>query len=278
MSITISASDVNKLRQSTGAGMMDCKKALTEAEGDFEKAIDLLRKKGQKVAASRSDRDANEGVIIAKTNANHTSGAIVMVNCETDFVAKNEDFTGFVNNIAQLAIDKKPASIEELKSISYDGTKVTVGDKITEYVGKIGEKIDLTRYELVEAPSVTAYIHPGNRLATVVGFNKPNVTAEILKDVAMQIAAMSPVAVDKGDVDPKLLEREIEIAKDQIRQEGKPEDMVEKIAQGKIAKFYKESTLLNQEFIKDSKKSVAQYLKEADNGLTVTGFKRFSLS
>ncbi len=278
MSITISASDVNKLRQSTGAGMMDCKKALTEAEGDFEKAIDLLRKKGQKVAASRSDRDANEGVIIAKTNANHTSGAIVMVNCETDFVAKNEDFTGFVNNIAQLAIDKKPASIEELKSISYDGTKVTVGDKITEYVGKIGEKIDLTRYELVEAPSVTAYIHPGNRLATVVGFNKPNVTAEILKDVAMQIAAMAPVAVDKGDVDPKLLEREIEIAKDQIRQEGKPEDMVEKIAQGKIAKFYKESTLLNQEFIKDSKKSVAQYLKEADNGLTVTGFKRFSLS
>ena len=278
MSITISASDVNKLRQTTGAGMMDCKKALTEAEGDFEKAIDLLRKKGQKVAASRSDRDANEGVIIAKTNANHTSGAIVMVNCETDFVAKNEDFTGFVNNIAQLAIDKKPASIEELKSISYDGTKVTVGDKITEYVGKIGEKIDLTRYELVEAPSVTAYIHPGNRLATVVGFNKPNVTAEILKDVAMQIAAMAPVAVDKGDVDPKLLEREIEIAKDQIRQEGKPEDMVEKIAQGKIAKFYKESTLLNQEFIKDSKKSVAQYLKEADNGLTVTGFKRFSLS
>ena len=278
MSITISASDVNKLRQTTGAGMMDCKKALTEAEGDFEKAIDLLRKKGQKVAASRSDRDANEGVIIAKTNANHTSGAIVMVNCETDFVAKNEDFTGFVNNIAQLAIDKKPASIEELKSISYDGNKVTVGDKITEYVGKIGEKIDLTRYELVEAPSVTAYIHPGNRLATVVGFNKPNVTAEILKDVAMQIAAMAPVAVDKGDVDPKLLEREIEIAKDQIRQEGKPEDMVEKIAQGKIAKFYKESTLLNQEFIKDSKKSVAQYLKEADNGLTVTGFKRFSLS
>ena len=278
MSITISASDVNKLRQSTGAGMMDCKKALTEAEGDFEKAIDLLRKKGQKVAASRSDRDANEGVIIAKTNANHTSGAIVMVNCETDFVAKNEDFTGFVNNIAQLAIDKKPASIEELKSISYDGTKLTVGDKITEYVGKIGEKIDLTRYELVEAPSVTAYIHPGNRLATVVGFNKPNVTAEILKDVAMQIAAMAPVAVDKGDVDPKLLEREIEIAKDQIRQEGKSEDMVEKIAQGKIAKFYKESTLLNQEFIKDSKKSVAQYLKEADNGLTVTGFKRFSLS
>ena len=278
MSITISASDVNKLRQTTGAGMMDCKKALTEAEGDFEKAIDLLRKKGQKVAASRSDRDANEGVIIAKTNKDNTSGAIVVVNCETDFVAKNEDFTGFVNHIAQLAIDHKPASIDALKAISFDGSKLTIADKITEYVGKIGEKIDLNRYELIEAPSVTAYIHPGNRLATVVGFNKPQVSAEILKDVAMQIAAMAPVAVDKADVDPKLLEREIEIAKDQIRQEGKPEEMVEKIAQGKISKFYKESTLLNQEFIKDSKKSVAQYLKEADNGLTVTSFKRFSLS
>ena len=200
------------------------------------------------------------------------------MNCETDFVAKNEDFTGFVNHIAQLAIDHKPASIDALKAISFDGSKLTIADKITEYVGKIGEKIDLNRYELIEAPSVTAYIHPGNRLATVVGFNKPQVSAEILKDVAMQIAAMAPVAVDKADVDPKLLEREIEIAKDQIRQEGKPEEMVEKIAQGKISKFYKESTLLNQEFIKDSKKSVAQYLKEAYNGLTVTSFKRFSLS
>ena len=277
MAIAITASDVNKLRQTTGAGMMDCKKALTEAEGDFDKAIDYLRKKGQKVAASRSDREANEGVILAKTTADHKLGVIVVVNCETDFVAKNEEFTAFVNQIAQIAIDKKPASIEELKSLSYNGNGLTIADKITEQVGKIGEKIDLTRYELIEAPSVTAYIHPGNRLATVVGFNQAEVKADVQKDIAMQIAAMAPVAVDKKDVDPKLIEKELEIARDVIRQEGKPEDMVEKIAQGKIAKFYKESTLLNQEFIKDSKKTVAQYLKDSEKDLTVTSFKRFAL-
>lgn len=275
---TITATEVNKLRQITGAGMMDCKKALTEANGDFDLAIDLLRKKGQKVAASRSDRNANEGVVIAKTTADHKRGVIVVVNCETDFVAKNEEFTQFVNQIAQIAIDKKPTSIEELKGLSYNGNGITIADKIMEQVGKIGEKIDLTRYEVVEAENVTAYIHPGNKLATVVGFNKPEVKADVLKDVAMQVAAMAPVAVDKSDVDPKMLEKELEIARDLIRQEGKPEDMVEKIAQGKIAKFYKESTLLNQEFIKDSKKTIAQYLKESDNGLTVTSFKRFSLS
>ncbi len=275
---TITATDVNKLRQTTGAGMMDCKKALTEAEGDFEKAIDLLRKKGQKVAASRSDRAANEGVVLAKTTADNKRGVLVVVNCETDFVAKNEEFTKFVAQIAQIAIDKKPKTIEELKALSYNGNGLTIADKITEQVGKIGEKIDLTRYEIVEAEKVTAYIHPGNRLATVVGFNKADVTADVQKDVAMQVAAMAPVAVDKADVDPKMLEKELEIARDLIRQEGKPEDMVEKIAQGKINKFYKESTLLNQEFIKDSKKTVAQYLKESGNGLTVTGFKRYSLS
>ena len=277
-SITISASDVNKLRQTTGAGMMDCKKALLEAEGDFEKAIDFLRKKGQKVAASRSDRDANEGVIIAKTTADGKSGAIVVVNCETDFVAKNEEFTQFVHRIADLAIENKPAGIDELKALTYDGSKLTVADKITEQVGKIGEKIDLNKFEMISADSVTAYIHPGNRLATLVGFNKPNVTAEVMKDVAMQIAAMAPVAVDKADVDAKTIEKELEIARELIRQEGKPEDMVEKIAQGKLAKFYKESTLLNQEFIKDAKKTVAQYLKDTESGLTVTGFKRFSLN
>ncbi len=275
---TITATDVNKLRQTTGAGMMDCKKALTEAEGDFEKAIDLLRKKGQKVAASRSDRDANEGVVLARTTTDNKRGVLIVVNCETDFVAKNEEFTQFVNKIAEIAIDKKPKTIEELKALSYNGNGLTIADKITEQVGKIGEKIDLTRYEIVEAAKVTAYIHPGNRLATVVGFNLPDVAADVLKDVAMQVAAMAPVAVDKADVDPKMLEKELEIARDLIRQEGKPEEMVEKIAQGKIAKFYKESTLLNQEFIKDSKKTVAQYLKESGNGLTVTGFKRYSLS
>ncbi|MBL7891716.1 MAG: elongation factor Ts [Bacteroidia bacterium] len=275
---TITAADVNKLRQTTGAGMMDCKKALTEAEGDFEKAIELLRKKGQKVAASRSDRAANEGVVIAKTNADNKRGVLVVVNCETDFVAKNEEFTQFVNQIAQIAIDKQPKTIEELKSLSYNGNGLTIADKITEQVGKIGEKIELSRYDIVEAAKVSAYIHPGNKLATVVGFNKADVKDDVQKDIAMQVAAMAPVALDKSDVDPKLVEKELEIARDLIRQEGKPEDMIEKIAQGKINKFYKESTLLNQEFIKDSKKTVAQYLKESDNGLSVTGFKRYSLS
>src|ERR1035437_8510598 len=170
---TITATDVNKLRQITGTGMMDCKKALVEAEGDFDKAIDILRKTGQKVAASRGDREAKEGVIIAKTTADHKRGIIVVVNCETDFVAKNEEFTAFVNQIAQIAIDKKPKTIEELKALSYNGNGLTVADKITEQVGKIGEKIDLTRYEIIEAAKVTAYIHPGNRLATIVGFNQP---------------------------------------------------------------------------------------------------------
>ncbi|MBI2269828.1 MAG: elongation factor Ts [Bacteroidetes bacterium] len=275
---TITAADVNKLRQTTGAGMMDCKKALTEAEGDFEKAIELLRKKGQKVAASRSDRATNEGVVIAKTTTDNKRGVLVVVNCETDFVAKNEEFTQFVNQIAQIAIDKQPKTIEELKSLSYNGNGLTIADKIIEQVGKIGEKIELSRYDVVEAANVSAYIHPGNKLATVVGFNKPDVATAVQKDIAMQVAAMAPVALDKSDVDPKLVEKELEIARDLIRQEGKPEDMIEKIAQGKINKFYKESTLLNQEFIKDSKKTVAQYLKESDNGLSVTGFKRYSLS
>lgn len=275
---TITATEVNKLRQITGAGMMDCKKALTESAGDFDKAIEFLRKKGQKVAASRSDRAANEGVVIAQTTTDKKRGVLVVVNCETDFVAKNEEFTQFVKQIAQVAIDKQPKSVEELKTLSYNGNSLTIADKITEQVGKIGEKIDLTKYEVVEAPVVGVYIHPGNKLATVVGFNKSEVKDEVMKDITMQVAAMAPVAVDKTDVDPKLLEKELEIARDQVRQEGKPEEMVEKIAQGKINKFYKESTLLNQEFIKDGKKTVAQYLKESDSGLAVTGFKRFSLS
>jgi elongation factor Ts len=275
---TITAAEVNKLRQITGAGMMDCKKALTESEGDFDKAIEFLRKKGQKVAASRSDRSANEGVVIAQTTSDNKRGVLIVVNCETDFVAKNEEFTQFVKQIAQIAIDKQPKTIEELKALSYNGNGLTVADKITEQVGKIGEKIDLTRYEIVEAAKVSAYIHPGNKLATVVGFNKTDVKDDVLKDIAMQVAAMAPVALDKSDVSPELIEKELEIARDLIRQEGKPEDMIEKIAQGKINKFFKESTLLNQEFIKDSKKTVAQYLKESDNGLAVTAFKRYSLS
>ena len=275
--MAITAAEVNKLRQMTGAGMMDCKKALEEANGDFESAIDFLRKKGQKVASNRADRDAKEGLVIAKVTPDGKKGVLVVVNCETDFVAKNEDFTNFANTIANIALEKQPSGIDALKNLPYAGNGVTIADKVLEYVGKIGEKIEVSKYEVVEAPKVIAYNHPGNKLATIVGFNKNNPAEEVAKDVAMQVAAMAPVAVDRSDVDPKTLERELEIAKEQIRQEGKPEDMVEKIAQGKINKFYKESTLLNQEFIKDAKKTVSQYLKEADKELTVTGFKRIAL-
>jgi elongation factor Ts len=272
----ITAADVNKLRMQTGAGMMDCKKALTEAEGDFEKAIDILRKKGAKVAANRGDREAKEGQVIAKVTSDGKRGVIVAVNCETDFVAKNEDFANFANTILNIAIEKNPSSIDELKALPYN-SEITINDKIMEQVGKIGEKIDVTRYEVIEAAKVIAYNHPGNRLATIVGFSKADVKDEVAKDVAMQIAAMAPVAVDKGDVDQVTLDRELDIAREQVRAEGKPEDMVEKIAQGKLNKFYKEMTLVNQEFIKDSKKTVGQYIKESDKDLNVTSFKRVAL-
>jgi elongation factor Ts len=275
--MAITASEINKLRQMTGAGMMDCKKALTEANGDFEKAIDELRKKGQKVAASRSDRDAKEGVILAKTTADNKRGVVISINCETDFVAKNEDFGKFVNNVLDIAIAKSPKTTDDLKALAYDNN-ITIADKLIEQTGVIGEKIELKSYEVIEAPFVIAYNHPGNRLANVVGFSATTVSAEVAKDVAMQVAAMAPVAVDKGDVDAEMIKREIEVGKEQAREEGKPEDMLEKIALGKLNKFYKESTLLNQEFIKDNKKTIAQYLNESEKGLTVTGFKRVALS
>lgn len=276
--MSITAADVNKLRQITGAGMMDCKKALSESGGDFEKAIDFLRKKGQKVAANRVDRDAKEGLVIAKVNNSNDRGILIVLNCETDFVAKNEDFGNFAETIASIALEKKPATIDELKGLPYAGNGVTIADKILEYVGKIGEKIDLSKYEEISSSKVVAYNHPGNKLATIVGFNKPAVADDIVKNVAMQVAAMAPVAVDRADVDSKLIEREIEIGKEQARAEGKPEDKIEIIAKGKLEKFYKESTLLNQEFIKDSKKTISQYLKESDKDLSVTGFRRISLS
>ena len=275
--MTITAAEINKLRQMTGAGMMDCKKALTEAEGDFEKAIDELRKKGQKVAANRSDRDAKEGVIIAKTTSDNKRGVVISINCETDFVAKNEDFGKFVNNVLEIAIAKNPKTADDLRALAYDNN-ITIADKLIEQTGVIGEKIELKSYEIVEAPFVYAYNHPGNRLATVVGFSSATVNTDVAKDVAMQVAAMAPVAVDKGDVSTETLQREIEIGKEQARQEGKAEEMLEKIAMGKLNKFYKESTLLNQEFIKDNKQTVAQYLTASEKGLTVTAFKRIALS
>lgn len=274
--MAITAQEVNKLRQQTGAGMMDCKKALEENNGDFEKAIDYLRKKGAKVAASRGDREAKEGVVLAKVSADGKTGIVISVNCETDFVAKNNDFIAFAETIASIALDKKATSIDEIKAASFNGD-VTVNDKFMEQVGKIGEKIDIGYYDSINAEKVVGYIHPGNRVSVVVGFNK-DVADEVGRNVAMQAAAMAPVALDKEGVTQDMLNRELEIAKEQIRAEGKPEDMVEKIAQGKISKFYKESTLLNQEYIKDSKLNVLQYLQSVDKGLTATAFKRYSLS
>lgn len=275
--VTISAADVNKLRQQTGAGMMDCKKALVEANGDFEAAIDYLRKKGAKVAANRSDRDAKEGYIIAKTTIDGNKGYLIALNCETDFVAKNADFTGFAEGVLDTAIASGAKTVEEVKTLSYEG--VTVGDKLLDMIGKIGEKLEISRFEVVEAARVITYNHPGNRLAAIVGLNNASLANidEIGKNIAMQIAAMSPVAIDKDDVDAKTLEREIEIGKEQARAEGKPENMIEKIALGKLNKFYQENTLLNQSFIKEDKKSVRQYLTEADKSLTVTAFKRVQL-
>lgn len=274
--VQITAADVNKLRQQTGAGMMDCKKALTEANGDFEAAIDYLRKKGAKVAASRSDRESNEGVVIAKTTADGKRGIIVEVNCETDFVAKNADFIAFANSIADLAIEKNPSSVEELTAYELNGLKVS--DQILDQTGKIGEKIGVSKFETVTGEKVIAYIHGNYRLGVLVALNADAAGAEEAgKDVAMQIAAMNPIAIDKDGVDSKTIERELEIAKDQIRAEGKPEEMVEKIAAGKLNKFYKDSTLLNQEFVKDSSKTIAQFLNSVEKDLTVTAFKRVQL-
>lgn len=273
----ISASDVNKLRQMTGVGMMDCKQALIECEGDFDKAIEFLRKKGQKVANKRADRDANEGIVISAVNSDHTYAAVIMLNCETDFVAKNEEFVSVANGILKLCIDHQPASLEELAAMNLGDYSIT--DTITNMTGKTGEKMGLAHYEFIRAERVFSYNHHGNRLASIVGFNKAGVAGidEAGKEVTMQVAAMAPVAVDKDDVDPKIIEQEIEIGKEQARQEGKAEEMLEKIALGKLNKFYKESTLLNQEFIKDSKKTVREYLTSIDKDLTVTKFYRLML-
>jgi elongation factor Ts len=278
--LQISASDVNKLRQQTGAGMMDCKKALTETNGDFEAAIDYLRKKGAKVAASRQDRESNEGVVIARTSEDGKRGVIIELNCETDFVAKNAEFIAFANQIANVAVENKPADLAALTQLQVDTDvdRVTIAEAITEKTGKIGEKIGVSKYEIVEGEKVIAYIHGNFRLGVLVGLSVDVAGAEEAgKDVAMQIAAMNPVAIDKDGVDATTIQRELEIAKEQIRAEGKPEEMVEKIAAGKLNKFYKDSTLLNQEFVKDSSKNVAQFLSGVDKGLTVTAFKRVAL-
>ncbi|MEL6669009.1 MAG: translation elongation factor Ts, partial [Bacteroidota bacterium] len=261
----ITAADVKKLRDMTGSGMMDCKKALAEADGDFEKAIEILRKRGEKVAAKRSDRDAKEGVIIAQVNDDHTKGVIVRLSCETDFVAKGEDFIKFTKDVADIALANMPTDLDGLKALPMEGN-LTVGDKVTELVGKINEKIDVTDYRTMAADQVAPYIHMGYRAGVLVGLNKSGEEAYTAgRDVAMQVAAMRPIALDKDGVDPATVEKEIEIGKEQARAEGKPDAILEKIAMGKLNKFFKENTLLGQTFVKDNKKSVADYLKSVDS-------------
>lgn len=270
----ITAAEVNKLRKATGAGMMDCKKALVEVDGDFDKAIEVLRKKGQKVAAKRADRDSSEGAAIAIVSADNSKGAIISLNCETDFVAKNDDFVKLANDFAEIALNS--STKEELLAADYNG--MTVQDKLTEQTGVIGEKIEIGAFKTLEAPFVGSYIHAGNKIAVLTGLSKDaEGAAEAAKNVSMQAAAMNPVALNEDGVDQTIIDKEIEIAKDQLRQEGKPEAMLDNIAKGKIKRFFKDNTLVNQDYIKDNKQSVAAYVKSVDADLTVVGFERVAL-
>lgn len=273
--MAIKAADVAKLRKMTGAGMMDCKNALEEANGNFEDAEKVIRQRGQEVAKKRSDRDATEGAVLAKVSEDRKTGAIVVLNCETDFVAKNEDFVKFTTQILDIAIAEKPANLDALKKLQFDGT--TIEDKVMEQVGIIGEKIELSFYAIAQCESLTAYIHPGNKLATIVGFDK-DVDAQVGRNVAMQVAAMAPVSINKDSVPADVIAKELEIYKEKARIEGKPEDMLDKIAEGRLNKFFKESTLLEQEFVKEGKKSVAQYIKENAGDAKVVAMERFTLN
>ena len=276
--MAITAADVNNLRQQTGAGMMDCKNALVESNGDIEMAIDILRKKGQKVAAKRGDNDAKEGLIMAQAAADGQTGVILALNCETDFVAKNEGYVSFVQSIVDLALSQKPSNVDALKALAYDD-KLTLEEKIIEQIGRLGEKLELSSYAIIQSEKVVAYNHPGNQLATLVGLNNNvEAAAEAGRQVAMQIAAMNPIAIDKGGVDARTIEREIEVGKELAIQEGKSAEMAEKIAMGRLNKFFQENTLLSQPFVRDNKLSVEQFLNATEKGLSVTDFKRFSLS
>ena len=270
----ISAADVNKLRKATGAGMMDCKKALVEAKGDFDTAVEVLRKKGQKVAANRADRDSSEGAVIARVNDDATVGVIVSVNCETDFVAKNESYVTLANQLADVALTHD--SLDSFLAADFNG--MSVADKLTEQTGVIGEKIEIGGFERLEGAFVGSYIHAGNKIATLTSLSAGvDGAADAAKNVAMQAAAMNPIALNEEGVDAATVEKEIEIAKDQLRQEGKPEAMLDNIAKGKLKRFFKDNTLVNQAYIKDAKQSVSDYVKSVDSGLSVTGFKRLAL-
>jgi elongation factor Ts len=273
---TISAKDVKQLRDQTGAGMMDCKKALTESNGDIEKAIEYLRKKGQKLSDKRADRETKEGVVLAVVSDDSSKGVTVKLSCETDFVAKNEDFVNLTQEFANIALKNFPATLEELLALPYGD--ITIGEKVVEQTGVIGEKINLAEYARLEAPMVTSYIHMGNKAAVLVGLNKASDSyVDAGRDVAMQIAAMHPIAVDKNGVDQSIIDKELEIGKEIALKEGKPEAMIEKIAMGKLNRYFKDNTLLAQAFVKDSKKSVGDYLNSIESGLTVVDFKHVKL-
>ena len=274
--MSITAADVNKLRKQTGAGMMDCKKALVEAEGDFDKAIEILRKKGQKIAAKRGDNEIGEGAVLAATNADGNRGCIISLNCETDFVAKNADYVSFAQSILDIAVAQAPADKDALLSCAHP-SGVTVGEEITNQMGRLGERIEVSRYEQVSGDAVVSYIHPGNRLSTLVAFNG-DVESQVGKDVAMQAAAMSPIALDESSIDQAAIDKELEIGKELAIKEGKPEEMAANIAKGRLKKWFKEVTLVHQAFIKNNKQSVADYVKEAAGGnRAITGFSRVSL-
>ncbi|MDC1105292.1 translation elongation factor Ts [Prolixibacteraceae bacterium] len=273
--MSVNAKDVMKLRKATGAGMMDCKKALTEAEGDYDRAVEIIRERGKAIANKRADREATEGVCIAKTSADNTFGAMLVLNCETDFVAKNESYIALATRILDVAIENKVADLEALKALAIDNT--TVGEFIAEQTGVVGEKLDLSFYACLEAAYVAPYIHAGNKLSTMIGFDGI-VPEQVGKDVAMQAAAMAPIAINKDAVAAETVENELRIAMEKFRQEGKPENMLEKIAQGSLNKWFKENTLIEQSFVKDGKMTVSQYLAQEAKGVNVTGMVRNSLN
>lgn len=275
--MAITAAAVNELRKMTGAGMMDCKKALQEVDGDFEAAIDLLRKKGQKISAKRADRDATEGAVIARSSADYSTGVIVRLSCETDFVAKNADFIALAEKIADIALENKPADLDALKALNIDGESIS--ERLTNEMGKIGEKIDVTNYVIINGSSVINYIHAGNKIGVLVelSLGSNNDIVEAGKDVAMQIAAMNPISVGEADIPQDVKERELEIGREQARAEGKPEQIIDKIAEGKLQRFYKDNTLTKQQFVKDSSVTVEQMLKNIDNDLSVVSFSRIAL-
>ncbi len=273
--MNISAADVAKLRKATGAGMMDCKNALTEADGNFDRAIEIIREKGKLVASKRADRESSEGVVLSKVSEDKSFGAVISLNCETDFVAKNDNFIALTDQILTHAIANRCTTLDEVIALVMDGR--TIGEQVLEQTGIIGEKIELPYYSHISAENVVPYVHPGNKLATLVGFTKI-IEYQAGRDVAMQIAAMNPVAVDAGDVAPEIVEQELKIAKEKFRLEGKPEAMLDKIAQGALNKFYKDSTLLNQDFVKDNKSTIRQYLSAVDKDVKVTSFIRYTLN